>query len=468
MDHFYELARRLGDLYVSTKRKYVTMWPGGGYSTIQKKLEPWLLATHLNQKFTIGVFASDTAGSPFVCFDVDYDDLEIVKKVIHGLVAYGFPEDYIYVSGSGNKGYHVEMFFSGTVFTNLLWNMYKWVIATEGLDPDKVEFRPNERQAIKLPLGKHQRTGNTCWFIDKSTWTPITGEAGYDFLFEIRQLDRGWVEELCKKTKRFAPDIEEPEAPRAEYVDVSSLDDGIMPPLKERGTRHVVMLHIALWLHSRGRTEDQVFSELMNWYERQDQSLISSSRADVEADALGLARWVESITVYKNYERRPPFIFQSDLDLCIAQPTQSRRKIVLLVAAFTRRFRMMRMSGVRLGEFIGCSKNYSLCAMRELCQDRIVEVVGGKVKHGEQGFIRTSNEYVLVDERAKDGRLKNDFGKRIPLEWDFHAESFDGAYTAIIANNVPEDVWSKRLTPQERREIQFYIKKRNQEEHSIE
>ena len=94
---------------------------------------------------------------------------ETVHAIINFLTALGFPQDRIYVSFSGGKGYHVEMFFDRLVYTNRLYALYSTVISQSDLDPRKVEFRPLPGNAIKLPLSIHGKTGNVCWFVDQKT-----------------------------------------------------------------------------------------------------------------------------------------------------------------------------------------------------------------------------------------------------------------------------------------------------------
>ena len=97
----------------------------------------------------------------------------------------GLPRDKIYVSFSGRKGYHVEVFFDRIVDGNTLFNLYCHVIRNGGLDPDKVEFRPTPSMAIKLPLSVHGSTGNICWFVDRETFNFIEDE---EYILSIEQV----------------------------------------------------------------------------------------------------------------------------------------------------------------------------------------------------------------------------------------------------------------------------------------
>ena len=97
-----------------------------------------------------------------MAFDVDtqdnaYDDtLELVELLV---TYYGIDQQFIYVSNSGNKGYHVELFFDRAIQWRALEPFYLEVI--EKLDKTKkeVELRPTAN-GLKLPLGVHRKTGN--------------------------------------------------------------------------------------------------------------------------------------------------------------------------------------------------------------------------------------------------------------------------------------------------------------------
>ena len=204
--HFFDVVNQFTNLYISYRGRYVVALNGSVFiphvGQECKRLENKAIIAHLNQRYAIGVFAG-FSGSKFLCFDIDLDDLTVVRKVMDGLCEFGIPEDYIFVSTSGGKGYHVEVFFSDLVYTNLLYDLYMFVIAQKQLDHKKVEFRPTFGQAIKLPLSKHHKTGNICWYLDRHSFEPIK-DIGY--VMNIRQMDRDAVEQLIQdkaKKKMF-------------------------------------------------------------------------------------------------------------------------------------------------------------------------------------------------------------------------------------------------------------------------
>ena len=114
---FFDVVNAMTNLYVTYRGKYV-LSIGGKYYTPHsgpdyKKLDNRAIIGHLNRRYAVGVFSS-AYSSKFLCFDIDLPDHDVVHKVIDGLKEFGFPENRIYVSSSGGKGFHVEIFFTAS------------------------------------------------------------------------------------------------------------------------------------------------------------------------------------------------------------------------------------------------------------------------------------------------------------------------------------------------------------------
>jgi len=181
VDKDEKLVEHLKRLYVSCRTHYVVSRPGQRFYVPKRNgafcpLTDMTLLKHLQHEYAVGIYAGDD-GSRFICFDVDDGNADTVRRVIAELEALGLPHDRIYVSFSGRKGYHVEVFFDAVVETGRLRNLYRHVVVRGGLDPKKVEFRPTSKLAIKLPLSVHGETGKICWFVDQATLKPIEDAA---------------------------------------------------------------------------------------------------------------------------------------------------------------------------------------------------------------------------------------------------------------------------------------------------
>ena len=183
-----DVISKINDLYITYRGRFTIVSQGGFYSPKSKagylKLKNANIWSHLQRTYAVAVYCGKS-GSKFVCFDIDDGDCDTVSSVVNGIgEATGISRDFIYVSYSGGKGYHVEVFFDDLVPMDCMRKLYRTVIKRHELNPKKVEFRPTPSQSIKLPLSVHQRTGNICWFVDRDTLEPIES---YEYIFGIKQ-----------------------------------------------------------------------------------------------------------------------------------------------------------------------------------------------------------------------------------------------------------------------------------------
>ena len=132
---FFKVVNRLADLYITYRGRYVIMNPDGALfipkkdidgKAVPAKLTNAAVCAHVNRHIAISVY-SGPHSAKFICFDVDDGSASTVKKIIDTCEEAGIPRDKIYVSTSGGKGYHVEIFFSGLVYVSAMKDFYNWV-----------------------------------------------------------------------------------------------------------------------------------------------------------------------------------------------------------------------------------------------------------------------------------------------------------------------------------------------------
>ena len=208
------IVKAINDLYILSRFKYL-IWNTNQecYSAIhyykdypEKTNGPMLtdskVKNHNDCIQTLGVFArkmKNIEDSKFITFDVDIgqkdkndkkekkENIEkakwVVYKIVNTLQNTGIDDEFINVSFSGGKGYHVELFFDAPIEVSLLRQFYEYVLDQEDLkekedliiDGDnygKVEFRPTYLLGVKLPLGMNfnNKTDNNnyCYFCNYS------------------------------------------------------------------------------------------------------------------------------------------------------------------------------------------------------------------------------------------------------------------------------------------------------------
>ncbi|KGE20806.1 TOTE conflict system archaeo-eukaryotic primase domain-containing protein [Paenibacillus wynnii] len=167
-----DVIDRLYELYVIQNHHYLLQFRGGFYCTVTERAKPlrrYQMDAHINGRTTVGTFSGQHF-TKFLTFDVDFKhSLELAKWVTYKLAAaldsVGAHEYAI--SYSGNKGYHVDLFFDMAIPVETARTFFAFIVSlaeVSGVEGGEVEFRPSAQQGVKLPIGTHQKTGNFCGF----------------------------------------------------------------------------------------------------------------------------------------------------------------------------------------------------------------------------------------------------------------------------------------------------------------
>lgn len=461
--NFFKVVRKLNDLYITYRGRFVIAAPDRQmyipHLPTTKGGEPVRLTNkyviaHLNQAYAIAVYAGPHS-SKFVCFDIDLQNKVLVRQVIDALVEFGFPRDRIYVSTSGGKGFHVEMFFTDTVYTNHLIDMYETVCAAHGFDRRKIEFRPTSKMSIKLPLSKHPKTGNICYYLDRETLEPIED---IEYILSIEQIDRDWVTDLIKK-RVDRKMIDCPAISDSDHYKPGSCPDIVefadtYPMITAPGTRNSLMTSIAVHERKRGTSQEDIEKILIDWAAKQNLDLVNTPWNLIVKHAGQLAKWVwgpNYLCVNRNVN-----LTENDLACILSKHARLQKRVLFLVIVLCRRHGVACMSAERMAGYVGCSTFGVKDALDKLEEAGLVEHEKGK-KYYDHGEIKAKpNTY----------RYKSDItlpvGRSISLSWDFKEESFDNAYLELLRENVPRDDWNKYFTKKEIDELRLSEGEKNE------
>ncbi len=93
----------LREHYCFFRQKYVVMKDNYTKTTMHYFTDK-VIQSHLDGYYALGVFAGEKV-TRFISFDIDAGGKPVVRRIMSALVEMGFPEDRIYVSTSGKKGY---------------------------------------------------------------------------------------------------------------------------------------------------------------------------------------------------------------------------------------------------------------------------------------------------------------------------------------------------------------------------
>ena len=465
---FFAIADRLCDLYITYRQRYVVMQAApeleAGYriympksSSGPVKLTNRAVCQHLNRRLAISVFAG-AYSSKFICFDVDYPDPFEVKKLIEILTGYGVPRELIYVSTSGGKGYHVEIFFDGLVYTEQLRKFYDCVCVDGNFDPHKVEFRPTNGQAIKLPLSVHFKTRRVCWYLDRDTLQPIEDPA---YILQIQQMavaDFEKVLEILPPRKPFdMPENETVPTRKMKRADLDRLEGDGYPDLLEPGHRHNTMLAIGIHNRYRGMSQERNREELLAWAARQPEDFLLQSPAALERETDDIMRWVYSEQfALKAAVDRPVVFTPKDIAYWAGQPNRICRRLMFLLVWGGKYWNCCQMSYERIGKFLGVTDVSASGAVRKMVEEKQISVEHGRVRIKDGQPVRTANRYYLFSPEPDPiawSCLANEF----TLEPQMAAptpENFKTVYRAVLQAMVPQARLKKIMGAKEYAEMQ--------------
>ena len=271
----------INELYIMTRFKYVKQYKEKSgeskYTHMPYTLSDNQVLKHIRQQETLAIFAGRDL-TKFICFDVDSrKDLnyskQLAKEVIEVLInTFNIDKQYINVSFSGSKGYHVEIFFAEAIDNLKAKLLYTAIMMfINPLNDAEVEFRPTFTQAVKVPLSINHKTGMTCCFVNTDTLEPILDQL---HITTIKQMPISNLKELLKDTHLFT--IENKKASEIEDVNkkindlkftaednekqvVEFLTKGY---LQREGTRNNMTLKAARLLNQQGQSEVDTLATL--------------------------------------------------------------------------------------------------------------------------------------------------------------------------------------------------------------
>jgi hypothetical protein len=252
-------------------------------------LTPQDVQRHLDGEITLGIYPlADDGTVKWLCFDVDIDkgvDIEEAQGRIRQhttalarvLKAWDIP---FLVEYSGSRGYHIWIFFEPVQVLKVYAFGRFFERQVEPPAGIHVEVFPKQAVAkgygnlIKLPLGKHRKTGSWCGFVDRhfkllpEQWEalelfPVMTEKQLDALILDCQID----------VESFKPQI----TATGEVGAVGSMTPPCMVNVMTRGVnegaRDVPAFRLACYFRDRGLPMDMAVAALQEWNARNDPSM---------------------------------------------------------------------------------------------------------------------------------------------------------------------------------------------------
>ncbi len=195
-DH-QQLAGEIWRLYVADGTHWYGQKSDGGWSYVKKPLSFSDLEAHLKGDRTVGLPSPWNGRAKFLTIDVDTVEADNLGRLASCLRELGVRH---LLSSSGNKGYHAdipvkESDANEVAGTGGLLNRF---LSQQGVVFDAVfptgtglTGKTAGGANVKLPLGRHRRTGQFCYYVDEHL-VPVS-----DPLRMLRSLVPTDVRELC-------------------------------------------------------------------------------------------------------------------------------------------------------------------------------------------------------------------------------------------------------------------------------
>lgn len=399
------IVEKMMQTYCFYRQKYVVMTKKFT-KTVPHYFKDKVVDSHLSGYYALAVFAGKKA-TRFISVDVDAGGKDAVRKVLDAFEKLGIPRDKMYVSTSGKKGYHVDLFFSPWIYNEKAKNLYDLMIWLSGLDPKKVEFRPTHKQAVKIPLGVHAATGNRCWFLDRDTLKPVED---MNYIYNIEAIDREIVPPILKawNPKRwnelYAEMICNGTGGDNSILKEIEFDEDYYESkrLREVGTRHDTMVEIAYDMRTYGANAKQIEKALRGFYYRQDMWLIESPEEVVLEDIENISEWAEANVLVRRYrpaanegKNRSFVLDKYDINAVLTAETSAARKIAFLIYAYCRMFGAAHLSYNYISECTGLSQATIKKSIKLLTDRRIIFRKSGGCHYRNGMLMKQANTYFV-------------------------------------------------------------------------
>lgn len=367
-----------------------------------------MLLAHVRGKDTFGVKVNKV--SKFLAFDIDvynadiaHTGLQAVRQLLNILESVGVPREAVGAFYSGSKGYHVDIFFNGTVKTEELAKFHKAVLAVRAeeygdIEGVNIEARGCNGQGYKLPLGVHKKTGKRMWSLDLNTlqeqpYTVPTIEpmdvmefytikdelldsyavqdASRDAVGACRYIRKQHTEEELRQIQER---IEENKNTLSKVLEARSL--------LEKGTRNDVIFLLALYANSTSRSQEEAKALIYEVMDNTPAELFndnsSTSWKHREADKV-VTRVYKANWKLRGFEANAKFTAEELEHIITSCKTLKEMSLYLCFMIYAKQF----MSGdgtfylaqTTMAKETGLVRNHLTPVVNKLVKNGLVEVV---------------------------------------------------------------------------------------------
>ena len=194
---------------------YASQNKDGSYVCIKEDLTDNLIMEHLQGKRTIAIYplAPEISTCSFTVLDIDKKETAITEKLVEKMVELGIDKKSILVEFSGNKGYHIWLFYEKPIEASKAKKLGETIVRLaevkheiEVFPKQEQVFEDNYGNPIKIPLCVHKKSGKQSVFVDKN-FKPIRDS--FEHLSEVLKIGESKVDEILKKHHESEKNIKE-------------------------------------------------------------------------------------------------------------------------------------------------------------------------------------------------------------------------------------------------------------------
>ncbi|WP_425203642.1 TOTE conflict system archaeo-eukaryotic primase domain-containing protein [Priestia megaterium] len=370
------IIQRFNELFILKRKKYLILNNKGKYETKdcnkRKQDTPLtdnIVLDHLEGKRTLGVMSGDYV-SKFICFDVDIKDKvkakHITYRIVDTLINIGISSEYIHISTSGNKGYHIDIYFDNVILNEKVRLLYDLIMKEAdlyNLDYGQIELRPTN-QGLKLPLGvnfknKNSKT-NKCWYVDYDNGlNPIED---YNYILTAKQIKRQSILDiLCKyydwleledidlkeaqeieETKDYINQKYKPLDIYKKNVDktftVEYLERLESEGLQQAGTRHNSLFNLSRYYKYLGLSLDECKDQLKQWMNEQDTRTYTTPLKECYDDINKIVKYIYDNDIGLVVERKDIEITYSEMLQIMNLKSKNEKLVAYSMLIHSKRF----------------------------------------------------------------------------------------------------------------------------------
>lgn len=360
------IVEAMNDLFVTVRYKYIKQTLNGDYTTFNQhksdKVFPFndsLLKLHLQHKETYGIF-SRSEDAKFISFDVDVKEIAEGKRAVYALYevlqSFGIPKDFIFTSNSGNKGYHVDIYFNRPISIKILEKFYNFTLReVNNLLGDnfegQIELRPRHNLGMKLPLGINWKNPDKdtriCWYVDvENGFKPI---CSLDYILTVKKINSDIIIDLLEeaedkketsiKTNALMSKNSNIAYSNIDFTNetIASLQKLYNEGLKFKGTRHTSLLKLAVYFYNLGLNQQECEEKLFEWLKAQNRQLYETPLAECRKEISRMTRWAFENNVSIFTESKTVKFSKNEIKT-ILQCNKTLRLVLFSLFAHSKRF----------------------------------------------------------------------------------------------------------------------------------